>query len=71
MTISAELERLSVQEKLQLVQDLWDQIAAVPENVPVPEWHRAELAKRTRDLKDCPDPGEDWDIVRKQLREGL
>src|SRR5437868_15536431 len=37
---------LSPAEKLQLVQDLWDDLAATPEVVPVHEWQKEELARR-------------------------
>ncbi len=32
---------LSPAEKLQLVEDLWDDLAATPELVPVPDWNIA------------------------------
>jgi putative addiction module component (TIGR02574 family) len=41
-----EIARLSVAERILLLEDLWDSIAADPASVPVPESHRAELDKR-------------------------
>jgi putative addiction module component (TIGR02574 family) len=41
-----ELARLSTAEQILLVEDLWDQIAAEPSKVPVPENHREELDRR-------------------------
>ena len=35
---------LSPSEKLQLVEDLWDDLAAVPQSVPVHDWQLEELA---------------------------
>jgi putative addiction module component (TIGR02574 family) len=61
-----EISRLSAAQQLKLVEDVWDQIAASPENVPVPEWHRAELDRRLAD------PGEQatlsWDDVQARLK---
>ena len=71
MSIHAEFQQLSVDEKVKVVQELWDQIAASPESLPVPAWHRAELEKRQREWASSPDPGEDWEIVKKRLREAL
>ena len=71
MSIHAEFQQLSVEEKVKVVQELWDQIAASPESLPVPVWHRAELEKRQREWASSPDPGEDWEIVKKRLREAL
>jgi putative addiction module component (TIGR02574 family) len=60
-----EILRLPVDERLQLVEDIWDSIAATPEAVPVPEWHKAELDRRL----DHPEPGPSlsWDEVRAKL----
>lgn len=39
-------DALSVEEQIDYVQSLWDHIAARPEEVPVPDWHREILAER-------------------------
>src|SRR2546421_12008768 len=39
-------DALSVQEQIDYVQSLWDHIAARPEQVPVPDWHREIIAQR-------------------------
>ena len=41
-----ELENLSVAERLQLVEDLWDSIARSTAEVPIPQWQKDELARR-------------------------
>jgi len=33
-------------EKLQLVEDLWDDLAAVPDDIPMHDWQKQELARR-------------------------
>jgi len=37
---------LSPAEKLELVEDLWDDLAGTPEAVPVHDWQKHELARR-------------------------
>ena len=39
----ASIFDLSPSEKLQLVEDLWDDLAAAPEAVPVHDWQKQEL----------------------------
>lgn len=41
------IEKMSVPEKILLVEDLWDSIAADEAAVPVPASHRAELDHRS------------------------
>ena len=62
---------LSVDEKIAYVQSLWDRIAATPEQVPVPEWHREILGERVKDYEANPDGGTTWDVVRDRLRDDL
>jgi putative addiction module component (TIGR02574 family) len=49
-----ELLQLSVAERLQLVQDLWDSIAADSDAIPVTEGQRRELARRSRAHRENP-----------------
>lgn len=55
-------------EKLQLVEDLWDEIAATPENVPVTDWQKEELARRKAEMERHPDSGRSWDEVKNRIR---
>ncbi|MGH9631313.1 MAG: addiction module protein [Bryobacteraceae bacterium] len=59
---------LSDAEKLQLVQDLWDDLSATPESVPVHEWQKDELAKRKANLTAAPDSAIEWAEVKQRIR---
>ncbi len=59
---------LSPSEKLQLVEDLWDDLAAAPENVPVHDWQKEELARRKANLLNNPASGLSWDEVKRRVR---
>lgn len=59
---------LSPAEKLQLVQDLWDDLAARPEDVPVHDWQIAELERRKANLKKNPASGLSWEEVKHRIR---
>jgi len=51
---------LSVAERMQLVEDIWDSIAATPEAVPVTDAQRKELAKRKRAHQRNPAAAKPW-----------
>ena len=58
MGVNAEsIFDLSPPEKLQLVEDLWDDLAAVPSDVPIHDWQKEELARRKANLMSNPDAG--------------
>lgn len=59
---------LSAAEKLQLVEDLWDDLAATPEVIPVHDWQKEELARRKTNLANNPASGLDWDDVKLRMR---
>jgi len=59
---------LTPSEKLQLVEELWDDLAATPEAVPVHEWQRGELARRKADLLVKPGSGLTWEEVKTRVR---
>jgi putative addiction module component (TIGR02574 family) len=50
-----EIARLTVPEKILLLEDLWDSIAAEESSVPVPQGHREELDRRLAEYEK--DPG--------------
>lgn len=62
-----EILRLPMDERLRLVEDIWDSIAATPEAVPMPEWHKTELERRLANPE--PGPGLSWEEVRAKLRQ--
>ena len=59
---------LSPSEKLQLVEDLWDDLASTPEAVPVYDWQKHELARRKANLLNNPPSGLDWEEVKRRVR---
>jgi putative addiction module component (TIGR02574 family) len=59
---------LSPAEKLQLVEDLWDDLAADPKEVPVHDWQKAELARRKANLLSNPASGLSWEEVKRRVR---
>jgi putative addiction module component (TIGR02574 family) len=65
---SVSIFDLSPSEKLQLVEDLWDDLASAPEAVPVHDWQKQELARREASLLNNPASGLPWEEVKRKLR---
>ncbi len=55
-------------EKLQLVEDLWDDLAANPGGVPVVDGHKQELDRRKADASAAPGRGLAWQEVKRRAR---
>ena len=59
---------LSPSEKLQLVENLWDDLASTPESVPMHDWQKDELARRKENLANNPATGLSWEQVKQSVR---
>ncbi len=67
VTSLQELETLSVSERVQIVEDLWDSIARSNAALPVSQWQKDELARRKAIYMRNPDSGETWDQVKQSI----
>jgi putative addiction module component (TIGR02574 family) len=68
MNDSTTVFDLSPSEKLQLVEDLWDDISASPENVPVHDWQKDELARRKANLQSNRASALTWGEIKQRIR---
>jgi putative addiction module component (TIGR02574 family) len=59
---------LTVPERIQLVEDIWDSIAEVPEEVPLTDQQKAEVDRRLDSYHLSPDEGSPWAMVRERIR---
>ena len=70
-TISkADILRLSVPERILLVEDIWDSIAEVPEEVRLTAAQEQELSARLDAYHMNPTEGSPWSVVRERIRAG-
>jgi putative addiction module component (TIGR02574 family) len=67
MSAISEILKLSVAERLQLVEEIWDSIAADPESLAVPDEQMDELDRRLDDAAANPGQGRPWSEVRDRL----
>jgi putative addiction module component (TIGR02574 family) len=65
-----ELLRLSPSEKLALVSELWDDLAAHPEEVPVSSEQIAELDRRLEEYRKDTTQATTWEAVRARILAG-
>ena len=62
---------LTVDEQIDYVQELWNRIAARPEEVPVPDWHKKLVAERLREHRDNPSDVSSLSEVRDRIEKEL
>ena len=67
-SVRREIFEMSPSERLQLVEELWDSIAAESAAVPVTPEQRQELDRRLTDFERNPDSGDAWDNVKSRIQ---
>ena len=65
--LATEINRLSPAEKLKLVGELWDDIAASEDQLPIPAWHHQVLAEDEARYQANPTEGSPWPDVKARL----
>ena len=68
--VNAGIMDLSVPERIQLVEDIWDSIAEVPDEIVLSDGQTAELDRRLNDYHNNPNAGDRWDVVQERIRCG-
>lgn len=63
------IRRLSVDERIRLVQDIWDGIAADSEPLPLTDAERSEIARRIAEHERDPSSAIPWEDALATLRE--
>jgi len=64
-----DFSELSVDERLQLAEDLWESIADVQDALPLTAAQAAELDRRLAEYDEDRDPGAPWREVLDKIEE--
>lgn len=58
---------LTVEQRIELIGELWDSIPDSIEALPVPDWHREELERRLAKADAEPEAAIPWEEVKQRL----
>jgi putative addiction module component (TIGR02574 family) len=64
----AEILALPVNERIHLVEAIWDSVSAVPEALPLTSWQKEELDRRLAELEADPGSGATLEEVFARIR---
>jgi putative addiction module component (TIGR02574 family) len=65
----SEILQLSVAERIQIVEDIWDSILVSPEDLELSQAEKSELDKRLESYKQQPNEGIEWETLKKNLSQ--
>ena len=66
-----DLDSLTADEKLELIDRLWDSLGSEPDHLPLTPAQRAELDRRLEEEEALGEAGESWPDVRRQIEDEL
>jgi len=62
-----DISELSIAERIQLAEDLWDSILQQQEELPLSQAQQQELERRLENHEKNPTNGSSWEDVKKRL----
>lgn len=68
-TMLTDILQLSISERIQLVEDIWDSISAVPEDLALTEAQKRELDRRLAAYQERPNQAIPWEEVKQRIRD--
>jgi putative addiction module component (TIGR02574 family) len=65
----SEILQLTIAERIQLAEDIWDSVAAFPEAIPLTDAQKEVLDRRLQGYAKNPNEGISWDELKDKLRK--
>lgn len=65
---AVNIDHLTPEERLELLERLWDSLTETPERIPLTDAQREELDRRLDELDRDGSTGIPWDEVRKRIQ---
>jgi putative addiction module component (TIGR02574 family) len=63
-----DIASLTPEQRLRLMEQIWDSLATTPDAIPVPSAQREELSRRLDELDQVGPVGIPWDEVLRKVR---
>jgi hypothetical protein len=68
MEITLPLEKMTVAEKIRMMETLWSDLTRDEEQFESPQWHGEVLRERATRVKQGKESFMDWETAKRQLR---
>ena len=69
MQSTIEIRNLSREEKLRVMETIWEDLSREDEEVESPDWHQKALQETERRFNSGQEKIVDWQVAKKELRE--
>ena len=69
--MNLNLEKMTIEEKMQAMEMLWDDFCKKQPDFQSPSWHKDILIEREKRIKEGKDKFIDWKIAKKEIMESI
>jgi putative addiction module component (TIGR02574 family) len=69
MSSGIAIERMSLDEKLDLMESLWENLSRNPQSLPMPQWQKDLLDKRAREIQEGSAKFSDWKSAKARIKK--
>jgi len=71
MSYALPLDKMTTAEKLQVMENIWEDLCRNPEAVPSPAWHAPVLSERESGVRKGEEQLDDWEDAKDRIRQSL
>jgi len=71
MKIDLPLHEMSTEEKMLLLEDIWDNLRQSTDDFPSPEWHKEILVERNKTVEQGSGKFIDWKKAKENIRNAI
>ncbi|HHJ38226.1 MAG: hypothetical protein AXA67_00970 [Methylothermaceae bacteria B42] len=71
MTISLPLEKMTIEEKLQVMEVIWEDLCQHADELEPPAWHGILLEALEDAIEQGEESFDDWEKVKRRIRNSL
>ena len=72
MPAAVKVSRITVAEKLRIMEELWDELCReAGDNLAPPGWHHKVLEQREKAVREGKDKPVEWETAKKRIRKAI
>jgi hypothetical protein len=71
MTTAWSLEKMSIEEKIQTMENIWDDLCKKADGILSPQWHEKVLQEREAGINDGKEVFINWNDAKKKIEDSL
>jgi hypothetical protein len=69
MKLTLPLDKMTTEEKLLALEEIWEDLCRLPDNIPSPAWHGSVLEERQQRVEEGSSAFVEWTRAKQNIRD--